>query len=429
MRALSRDDPPVPSGIGADAPGNGTGVEARASGILLHPTSLPSGRLDEDAYRFVDWLASAGQRWWQILPLGPPDATGSPYAAASAFAGSSQLLADPGAPVSREDVEAFVADHPYWTGSWAAFAGGDALADQVRFDREWRALRAYAAGRGVRLIGDLPIYVAPGGADERGWPELFERGRVSGVPPDDWSATGQLWGNPLYDWGAMRATGYRWWIERFRRTLELVDVTRIDHFRGFVAYWSVSAQAKTARRGVWRRGPGRRLFDAVREALGELPVIAEDLGTITPPVERLRDALRLPGMLILQFAFAESLKNPQRVGGDAENLVVYTGTHDNPTTAEWWDGASERERANVRAAAEAAGVAGEEPHWQLIRLALAAPARLAIVPAQDVLGLGADARMNTPGRAEGNWRWRLEPGQLTGELAARLAEATRAAGR
>jgi 4-alpha-glucanotransferase len=276
----------------------------------------------------------------------------------------------------------------------------------------------------VRLIGDLPIYVAPDGADERGWPELFEHGRVSGVPPDDWSATGQLWGNPLYDWAAMRATGYRWWIERFRRTFDLVDVTRIDHFRGFVAYWSVKAGARTAKRGVWRRGPGRRLFDAVREALGDLPVIAEDLGAITPPVEHLRDELGVPGMLILQFSFAEALKNPQRVG-DGDNVVVYTGTHDNPTTREWWDAASEAERANVREAI------GDEPDpvWGLIRLALRSQGRLAVVPAQDVLGLGAEARMNTPGRAEGNWRWRLEPGQLTDELAARLREETEAARR
>jgi 4-alpha-glucanotransferase len=399
-------------------------VDRRASGILLHPTSLPSGRLDDDAYRFVDWLAAAGQRWWQILPLGPPDATGSPYAAASAFAAWNGLLADPQAPVTREETEAFVARNPYWIGAWAAYAGEDAIADQVRFEREWGALRTYARERDVRVIGDLPIYVAPDGADVRGWPELFERGRVSGVPPDDWSATGQLWGNPLYDWAAMRATGYRWWIERFRRTFDLVDVTRIDHFRGFVAYWSVSASAKTARRGVWRRGPGRRVFDAIRSALGDLPVIAEDLGAITPPVEHLRDELGLPGMLILQFAFAESLKNPQRVG-DTDDVVVYTGTHDNPTTREWWEAASEAERRNVR---DAIGD-DVDPVWGLIRVALDSRARLALIPAQDVLGLGAEARMNTPGRAEGNWGWRLRRGQLTDELAARLREETARAGR
>jgi 4-alpha-glucanotransferase len=401
----------------------------RSSGILLHLTSLPGGRLGEEAYRFVDWLQAAGQSWWQILPLGPPDETGSPYRAASAFAAWNGFLAEPDAPVSAEELERFVAAHPYWIGPWASFAGENAVADQVRFEREWAALRAYAAERGVRLIGDLPIYVAPGGADERGWPELFEQGRVSGVPPDDWSATGQLWGNPLYDWQTMRRTGYRWWTERMRRTFELVDVTRIDHFRAFVAYWAVSSRAKTARRGVWRRGPGRTLFDTMRAELGELALIAEDLGTITPPVEQLRDDLGLPGMLILHFLFAEGMRNPQRPGGDDENKVIYTGTHDNDTTVGWWESASDVEQENVRAAAEAAGIEEEEPHWTLIRLALASRARLALIPAQDVLGLGSEARMNTPGKAEGNWSWRLEPGQLTGDLAVRLRDHTQAAGR
>jgi 4-alpha-glucanotransferase len=385
--------------------------------------------LGPEAYAFVDWLHAAGQSWWQILPLGPPDDDGSPYRAASAFACWNGLLAEPEAPVSTREVEDFVARHPYWIGSWAAFAGERAVADQVRFEREWRALRAYAAERGVRLLGDLPIYVAPDAADARGWPELFQRGRVSGVPPDDWSATGQLWGNPLYDWTALRATGYRWWIERFRRTFELVDLARVDHFRGFVAYWSVSARARTARRGVWRRGPGRRLFDAVRAELGALPLVAEDLGAITPAVEQLRDELALPGMVILHFAFAESMRNPQRPGGNERNRIVYTGTHDNDTTAGWWETASAGEREHVERAAATAGIDDPEPHWRLIRLALASPGRIAIVPAQDLLGLGSAARMNTPGRTDGNWSWRLEPAQLDEALATRLRAATEAAGR
>jgi 4-alpha-glucanotransferase len=401
----------------------------RSSGILLHLTSLPSGKLDEEAYRFVDWLAAAGQSWWQILPLGPPDETGSPYRAASAFAAWNGFLAEPDAPVTSEELESYVARHAYWIGAWAEFAGDTAIADQVRFEREWGALRAYAEERGVRLIGDLPIYVAPAGADERGWPELFQRGRVSGVPPDDWSATGQLWGNPLYDWATMRSTNYRWWVERFRRTFELVDVTRIDHFRAFVAYWAISARAKTAKRGVWRRGPGRAVFDAAHEQLGELQLIAEDLGLITPPVEQLRDELGLPGMLILQFMFAEGMKNAQRPGGEEENRVIYTGTHDNDTTAGWWESASAAERENVGRALEAAGIDEAEPHWALIRLALDSRARLALIPAQDVLGLGTEARMNMPGKAEGNWSWQLERGQLTDALAARLRELTSASGR
>src|SRR5262245_23137679 len=276
-------------------------LDNRTSGVLLHPTSLPGGRLGEEAYRFVDWLQAAGQSWWQMLPLGPPDDRGSPYRSASAFACWPGLLAAPDAEVTEPEVERFVAEHPYWSGSWAAFAGDHALADQVRFDREWSALRAYARKRGVSLIGDLPIYVAPESADHVADPELFLEDAVAGVPPDDWSEVGQLWGNPLYNWHAMRATGYRWWIERFRRTLELFDAARVDHFRGFVAYWAVPAEAKTALSGHWRRGPGHDLFDAVTAELGQLPLIAEDLGVITPAVDRLRERLGLPGMKVLQF--------------------------------------------------------------------------------------------------------------------------------
>ncbi len=401
----------------------------RTSGILLHPTSLPDGRLGADARRFVDWLAAAGQSWWQILPLGPPDESGSPYAAASAFAGWPGLLAEPDAPVSSAEIEAFVAAHPYWIGAWAAHAGGDAIADQVRFDREWRSLRQYAAERGVRIIGDLPIYVAPNGADHLSQPELFQTGLVAGVPPDDWSATGQLWGNPIYDWEAMRASGFRWWIERFARTFELVDVTRIDHFRALVAYWAVPARNRTARQGSWHRAPGRELLSAVRGALSDAELIAEDLGVITEPVERLRDDFHLPGMVVLQFAFSEGMRNPQKVGTGRRNTVIYTGTHDNPTTAQWWDEADDVERANAQRAFAAAGIEDSEPHWAMIELALHSTSRLAILPAQDILGLGADARMNTPGREGGNWSWRLEPGQLTDALAARLKTVTERAKR
>jgi 4-alpha-glucanotransferase len=401
----------------------------RSSGVLLHVGSLPNGRLDAEAYRFVDWLAAAGQSWWQVLPLGPPDEHGSPYRAASAFAAWSGFLARPRAAVSTEELEGFVAAHPFWTGSWAAYAGGEAIADQVRFAREWSALRAYAAQAGIRLIGDLPIYVAPGGADHRGWPELFQRGVVGGVPPDDWSASGQLWGNPLYDWEQLRHSGYRWWIERFARTFELVDATRIDHFRGFVAYWAVPSTHKTARRGVWKRGPGAGLFEAVRHALGPLPLLAEDLGAITPAVARLRRRLGLPGMLVLQFRFAEGLRNPERADGPEQDRVVYTGTHDNDTSAGWWAAASRKERASVERALERLGIVETEPHWKLIRLALASPARLALIPAQDLLGLGSAARLNTPGRPEGNWRWRLRARQLTPALADRLRQLTFASGR
>jgi 4-alpha-glucanotransferase len=397
----------------------------RSSGILLHPTSLPGGRLGDEAYRFVDWLASAGQSWWQILPLGPPDEHGSPYRSESAFACWDGLLADPDARVGAGELAAFASRHAYWAADWEAFAGSGALAAQVRFEREWTALRGYAARRGVRLLGDLPIYVAPGSADHVLRPELFLEGAVAGVPPDAWSATGQLWGNPLYDWRVLQTTGYRWWIERFRRTFELVDAARVDHFRGFVAYWSVPAGERTALAGRWRRGPGRPLFDAVRAELGELPLVAEDLGVITRAVRELRDGLGLPGMTVLQFVLASD-RDPLAT---SEHRVAYTGTHDNDTSAGWWRTTSEHARRRALRSAAAAGVGADDPAWLLVRLALASPARMAILPAQDVLSLGSEARMNTPGRAHGNWRFRLEAGALDGALAARQLEATQASGR
>jgi 4-alpha-glucanotransferase len=390
----------------------------RSSGILLHPTSLPSGRLDADAYAFVDWLSAAGQSWWQVLPLGPPDEFASPYRARSAFAGSAGLLADPKAPVAESEVEELVARQAYWIGGWARFAGRGALADQVRFEREWKTLRAYARDRGVRLIGDVPIYVADVGADVETWPELFAHGAVAGAPPDALSASGQLWGNPLYDWPAHRAAGYRWWVERFRRTFELVDLARIDHFRGFVSYWAVPERHKTAKRGRWKRGPGRELFDAV----GDLPLIAEDLGVITPAVYRLRDELRLPGMAVLLWAFGSGRNNPHAPRNIRPRQVVYTSTHDTDTAAGWFGKLSKRKQRET-------GLDPAQPHWGLIDMALGSRASLAMIPAQDVLGLGSDAQMNRPGTAVDNWQWKLKRGQLTDELAGRLRDAATAAGR
>jgi 4-alpha-glucanotransferase len=400
----------------------------RASGVLLPVASLPGGTLGDEARRFVDWLSDAGQRWWQILPFGPPDRWGSPYASASAFAGSPSWIDDRDAPVSTDDVETFVADHPFWTGSWAAFAGPGALADQVRFEREWRRVREHARARGVRILGDMAFAVAPGSADHLGFPELFKSGVVGGVPPDDWSADGQRWGTPVYDWGAMRAERYRWWIERFRRAVELVDAVRIDHFRGFVAAYEIPERNRTARAGTWVRGPGRAVFDAVAGTLGDVPVVAENLGVITPPVERLRHELGMPGTVVLQFSFTERMVNPQR-GGIEPDTAVYTGTHDNSTTTGWWARASEHERGQVLGAVAARGWDDREPHWMLIRLALDSPGVLAILPAQDVLGLDDTARINVPGTTDGNWRWRLEPGQLDAASAARLRAATEAADR
>jgi 4-alpha-glucanotransferase len=389
----------------------------RASGVLLHLTSLPSGRLDEEAYRFVDWLAAAGQSWWQVLPLGPPDRGGSPYNAASAFAGSPGLLAHRRARVSAEEIEDFVARHPFWSGDWADFAGAGALVDQVRFEREWNALREYAQRRNVRVFGDIPIYVAARSAEHVAHPELFRSDEVAGAPPDDLSATGQLWGNPLYDWRAHRATRYRWWTERLRRTFELVDMARIDHFRGFVSYWAVPLRRKTAQRGRWRPGPGAEPFLAAEAELGELSLVAEDLGVITPAVVRLRRRLGFPGMVVLQWAFGRRRGNPHRPDNHETQSVVYTSTHDTDTARGWFD-------ALPRGLRERTGLDPHEPHWSLIELAHASRAALSIVPAQDVLGLGSRARMNRPGTANGNWRWRLRRGQLTDELAARLREST-----
>jgi 4-alpha-glucanotransferase len=403
----------------------------RSAGVQLHPTSLPAGRLGDDAYRFVDWLEAAGQSWWQMLPLGPPDRARSPYKAKSAFAAWRGLLADPTAPVCDDEIEQFRARESFWIDDWEAAAGGRrATADQVRFDREWGALRAYAQERGIGLIGDVPIYVAPQSADHLAWPQLFRSGEVAGAPPDALSEDGQLWGNPLYDWPALQRRRYRWWTERLRRTFALFDVARIDHFRGLVAYWAVPEGASDARGGRWRRGPGRALFSAVEAELGALPVIAEDLGVITEPVDRLRRSLGFPGMVVMQFGFDPDDPNgPHRLENHEQNSVVYTGTHDNDTLRGWWETLPAQRRAAAESEIAAAGVEEPEPWWSIIRLAYSSPAQLAMVQAQDVLGLGSDARMNIPGRATGSWRWQMAPGALTAEHAKRLRAATEESGR
>ncbi|MEA2265596.1 MAG: 4-alpha-glucanotransferase [Solirubrobacteraceae bacterium] len=394
--------------------------------MQLHPTSLPSGRLGPEAYRYVDWLAAAGQSWWQMLPLGPPDRHRSPYKARSAFACWPGLLADPGAGVTVGEEDDFRERQGYWAGDWERLAGGRrALRDQIRFQREWDRLRAYAAERGVRLIGDLPIYVAPGSVDHESHPELFKPGAVAGAPPDDFAPLGQHWGNPLYDWPALQRRGYRWWIERLRRSFELFDVVRVDHFRGFVAYWSIPEDAPDARSGKWVRGPLGAPFEAAGRELGPLAVIAEDLGVITPPVHRLRDELGFPGMVVLQFDFGRGGGQPHR-----RESVTYTSTHDQDTVLGWWRGLDAPTRAEVRARMAGHGVReGDEPEWNLIGLAFAAPSDVAMVQIQDVLGLGSEARMNVPGRPGGNWRWRMAEGALTAGLARRLRAATAEAGR
>ncbi|MBV8430530.1 MAG: 4-alpha-glucanotransferase, partial [Solirubrobacterales bacterium] len=320
----------------------------RSSGVLLHVTSLPGGRLGLEAFKFVDWLAEAGQTWWQVLPLGPPDRYGSPYKARSAFAASPALLGAPRAPVSQAELIEFRDRNRWWALDWERFGPRNALADQVRFEREWRELRAYAGDRGVRLLGDIAIYVAPGSTDHRAHPELFQSGLVAGAPPDAFSSSGQLWGNPLYDWPALNRRRYRWWVLRLRRTLELFELARIDHFRGFVSYWAVPSGARTARSGRWRRGPGRAMFAAAEQELGPLPLIAEDLGVITRPVEQLREELGFPGMLVLQFGFdPRDPGSPHRFENHAPDRVVYTGTHDHDTLRGWYESLSPEIRGVV----------------------------------------------------------------------------------
>ena len=307
---------------------------------------------------------------------------------------------------------------------------------QLLFFRQWRALRAYALGKGVQVIGDIPIFVAMDSADAWADPEQFlfdAEGQplaVAGVPPDYFSATGQLWGNPLYDWDSMQKDGFRWWIRRFQGSLKLYDVVRVDHFRGFAAYWEVPYPAEDAMRGRWVPAPGHALFKAVQGALGELPIIAEDLGVITPDVEALRDAFGFPGMAVLQFAFAsddgdENLFLPQNV---PVNRVIYTGTHDNDTTRGWWTTAPKDVRAHVKTYLPK--ITGETAAWQFLNLAWASRAALAVVPLQDLLNLGGAGRMNLPGSlSDENWSWRAVAADFTPALARRLAELAREHGR
>ena len=482
----------------------------RSSGILLHISALPGGfgigDLGPEAYRFVDFLAEAGQTFWQILPFNPPGVGDSPYVSPSAFAGAPILLSlvklaeegllapqdwqdAPEFPPGRVDYprvrafksrllrrafenfeasgrfraefEDFCRRHSHWLEDYALFmALKDAhqgapwsrwepeltlrdpqaleakrreLAREIRyhkftqfaFDRQWKALKAYAAEKGIRIIGDIPIYVAYDAADVWSHPEFFhldEHGRptvVAGVPPDYFSPTGQLWGNPIYRWDVLAEEGYAWWIQRFRRVLEYVDVVRVDHFRGFEAYWEVPAGESTAVNGRWVKGPGAELFEAVKSALGEIPIIAEDLGFITPEVEALRDRFGFPGMKILQFAFGSGPDNPHLPHNYPRNCVVYPGTHDNDTALGWFASAPEGVREHLR---KYAATEVTEVNWVLARLAMASVADLAVIPLQDVLGLGSEARMNYPGRMRGNWQWRCTVSSIPEEAKARLAE-------
>jgi 4-alpha-glucanotransferase len=484
----------------------------RAAGVLLHPTSLPAGGGIGDfgpaSYRFVDFLASARQGLWQVLPLGPLGYGNSPYSSTSAFAGNPLLislerLAEKGwvdaakidaakvdastGPVEYERVfaqkmpllfeaarsflrsasgdarrryETFCADNAWWLNDFVLFDGLRArhkleswnhwpqglaareapalekaraeIADDIQirsalqfaFYEQWRSLRRYCAERAIRIVGDVAIFVNHDSADVWTHRELFrlnsklEPEVVAGVPPDFFSKTGQRWGNPLYRWDVMKERGYAWWIQRLRWATQNCDYIRLDHFRGFDQFWEIPAGDETAVNGRWVDGPRDDLFVKVREALGGLPFFAEDLGYITPEVHALRDRLQIPGMAVLQFGFGDEgahMYLPHRAAGK----VIYTGTHDNDTVVGWWrSGAAEHERRNAEAYL---GRCDDGVHWSFIRAAHCSPASMSIIPLQDVLGLGSEARMNTPSVYGGNWRWRFDPGQLTDDLAAKLA--------
>jgi len=313
---------------------------------------------------------------------------------------------------------------------------------QFIFFRQWLELKNYCNERGIRLIGDVPIFVAHDSADVWTNPEHFkldEHGLpkvVAGVPPDYFSATGQFWGNPLYDWERMSADGFSWWIERLRAIGQMVDIVRIDHFRGFVACWEIPGSDRTAERGRWVDTPGRELFNAIREALGEVPIVAEDLGVITGDVERLRDECGFPGMRVLQFAFSSDENNIHLPHNYRQNVVAYTGTHDNDTAMGWFrdTGAdstekTDQDRAERDFCLKYLSTDGAEIHWDFIRAVLSSVADTAIVPLQDVLGLGSEARMNLPNSTNGNWTWRFHDDALTEAHAARLRDLTETSGR
>jgi 4-alpha-glucanotransferase len=484
----------------------------RASGILLHPTSLASrggvGDFGPSAYAFADFLTAARQGLWQVLPLGPLGYGSSPYSSTSAFAGNPLLislerLADRGwidrtqvdalavevesvdytavfhqklpllfeaahkflrsaAPNARSRYESFCRQNQWWLDDFVLFDGLRARFKLERWNRwprnlahrdpvaierarakmlddldvrravqffffeQWQALRAYCAQHSIRVVGDIAIFVNFDSADVWTHPDLFRLNSdldpevVAGVPPDFFSKDGQRWGNPLYRWDVMKAQGYSWWIDRMRWVTHNFDYIRLDHFRGFSQFWEIPASEPTAIHGRWVDGPKDDLFLKLREALGGLPFFAEDLGYITPDVNALRERLKIPGMAVLQFGFGDVGAHAHLPHTFTTDKVVYTGTHDNDTLLGWWEsGATEYERQQVEAYL---GRCEDGVNWAMIRAASDSVASLCVVPLQDALGLGSDARMNVPSRSRGNWRWRCGAELLRPELAKKLAE-------
>jgi 4-alpha-glucanotransferase len=491
----------------------------RSSGILLHPTSLPGkygiGTLGKEAFRFIDFLEKARQKYWQILPLGPTGFADSPYQSFSTKAGNPLLIdldilvaeglldkkmldkadkfsdgpLDYGKVIRvkypllekalesfrknsgrehKRDFLEFKATHQDWLEDYALFMSLKEHFDQKPwykwekpvkmrsepalkplrtllsgriefhkftqyiFFRQWSAVKDYAHQRNIRIIGDIPLYVALDSVDAWANDRIFQFSKqkmpiaVGGVPPDYFSKTGQLWGNPLYRWDVLKKEGYRWWIDRIEANLLLYDIIRIDHFRGLAAYWAVPYGEKTAINGKWISCPGKDLFDHIQDALGEVPIIAEDLGVMTDDVEELRDGFGLPGMKILQFAFDSSEANDYLPHNYPKKCIVYTGTHDNDTLKGWFRTAKKQDREYVL---DYMNSNGSDICWDFIRMAMASVARTAIIPMQDLLELGTEARMNLPGTTTGNWMWRAKSNDFPASLAQRLARMTLLYGR
>lgn len=503
----------------------------RKSGVLMPVSSLPSpygiGAFSKEAYKFVDFLAEAGQTYWQMLPLGQTGYGDSPYQSFSTFAGNPYFIdldqlaeagyleagelaaADFGADpeyVSYDKIyserfrilrmayhnspyalqvaerwagykeetaafEAFIEKYAAWLPDYALYSaiknafGGKSLSDweddirlrrpaameayqakledevrfyefqQYLFRQQWSALKQYANEKGIQMIGDVPIYVASDSADAWAHPELFqldEHGRpsaVAGCPPDGFSATGQLWGNPLYRWDYHAQTGYVWWISRLRHCFTLYDVVRVDHFRGFDEYYAIPYGDKTAENGVWKKGPGIDLFHTVKKELGDVNIIAEDLGYLTESVMKLVEDTGYPGMKVLQFAFDSREESNYLPHNYPHNCVVYTGTHDNNTVRGWLDDMCEEDNALAEDYMNNADTPKDERPWEFIRLALGSVADLAVIPLQDYLCLGTEARINLPSTLGNNWKWRLVPGQVTDEMLEKMCHLNKLFGR
>lgn len=483
----------------------------RASGILLPISALPSsygiGAFGEEAYHFVDQLEKAGQKYWQILPLGITGYGDSPYQSFSAYAGNPYFIdvealkgegllteeecdkvdfseqtnyidyeklyrtrykllrkAYARFDLTDENYHIFIEESKKWLPGYALYmaiknahngAAWDTWETKLRmgekksllvceelykdeisfqkflqfyFFKQWRALKKYANQKGIQIIGDIPIYVAHDSADTWEHPELFKLDEfrrpivVSGCPPDSFSETGQLWGNPIYDWEYHKKTNYLWWKERMRASFELYDVVRVDHFRGFDAFYQISYGNETAEYGEWVDGPGIEFFESLKHDLGEMNIIAEDLGFITPTVEKLLEDTGYPGMKVLQFAFDSREAGDYNPLNYGENCVVYTGTHDNDTLIGWYNAISPADRQSVRSYVKMNHVSDKEMAWELIRVAMKTRANLCVIPMQDYLSLGSKARMNTPSTLGENWKWRLREDQFTNELCETIHE-------